>query len=163
MSVTITCQDTLAITEHRIINSDLNEHGTVYGGRLLELLDGTSSISAAHFARHLTVTAAVDQFNFIAPLKLHDSFKIVSYVSGAGKRSIEVFAKIIGSQDTFGEKFLSATAFLTFVTPKLVTLPTLVSINEEEQVICKNYQQRHSLRQQQLAANKEFYSVINLD
>ncbi|KRM05738.1 MAG: acyl-CoA thioesterase [Liquorilactobacillus ghanensis] len=157
------CQETLAITEHRIINGDLNEHGTVYGGRLLELLDGTTSISAAHFAHQLTVTAAVDQFNFIAPLKLHDSFKITSYVSGAGKRSIEVFAKIIGNQDTFGKKFLAATAFLTFVTPQLVAFPTLIPVSQEEQTVCNAYQQRHQLRQQQLLANKELTASIVLN
>ncbi len=28
----IKCNDTLAVAIHRVRNSDLNEHGTVYGG-----------------------------------------------------------------------------------------------------------------------------------
>ncbi|WP_420806225.1 hotdog domain-containing protein, partial [Liquorilactobacillus vini] len=60
------------------MNGDLNEHNTVYGGKLLEVLDGTASISATKFAQQQLVTASVDQFNFIAPFKLKDSFRIIS-------------------------------------------------------------------------------------
>lgn len=42
----IKCNDTLAVSIHRIRNSDLNEHGTVYGGRILELIDGQASVAA---------------------------------------------------------------------------------------------------------------------
>ena len=47
MTETITCRQTLAISNHRVFASDLNEHETVYGGRLLELLDGAASIAAS--------------------------------------------------------------------------------------------------------------------
>ena len=33
------CKETLAITNHRVIAEDINEHETVYGGRILEILD----------------------------------------------------------------------------------------------------------------------------
>ena len=44
------CKETLAITNHRVISEDINEHETVYGGRILEILDGTASTSAARLA-----------------------------------------------------------------------------------------------------------------
>ena len=113
----LTCRQTLAITSHRVLASDLNEHETVYGGRLLEMLDGTASISAIRLARASNVTASVDELNFLAPFILNDSLCIESYVSGVGSRSIEVFAKIIGEHLTTGERFLGLTAFLTFVVP----------------------------------------------
>ena len=37
MSNLITCRQTLSISNHRVFVNDLNEHETVYGGRLLEL------------------------------------------------------------------------------------------------------------------------------
>ncbi len=43
------CKETLAITNHRVISEDINEHETVYGGRILEILDGTASTSAANW------------------------------------------------------------------------------------------------------------------
>ena len=90
------CKETLAITNHRVISEDINEHETVYGGRILEILDGTASTSAARLARTQTVTAAIDDVNFIAPFALHDSFCVESYVTGVGTHSIEVFAKVVG-------------------------------------------------------------------
>ena len=35
----INCQQTRIETTHRILNGDLNEHGTLFGGRLLETVD----------------------------------------------------------------------------------------------------------------------------
>src|SRR5699024_8474890 len=131
----LTCRQTLAITSHRVLASDLNEHETVYGGRLLEMLDGTASISAIRLARASNVTASVDELNY--------SLCIESYVSGVGSRSIEVFAKIIGEHLTTGERFLGLTAFLTFVVPdKQIILPQVTPITEEEKIICAGYKDR---------------------
>lgn len=105
------CKETLAITNHRVISEDINEHETVYGGRILEILDGTASTSAARLARTQTVTAAIDDVNFIAPFALHDSFCVESYVTGVGTHSIEVFAKVVGEHLLTGERFLGMTAF----------------------------------------------------
>nr|WP_100220237.1 acyl-CoA thioesterase [Liquorilactobacillus vini] len=139
----ITCQQTVAITDHRVLNGDLNEHNTVYGGKLLEVLDGTASISATKFAQQQLVTASVDQFNFIAPFKLKDSFRIISYVSGVGTRSLEVFAKIIGYPASHGKPFLGATAFLTFVAlNKHCQLPKLKPETSEEIAVCQIYPTR---------------------
>ncbi|KRL05857.1 acyl-CoA thioesterase [Liquorilactobacillus oeni] len=145
------CKQTLAITSHRVMSSDLNEHETVYGGKLLEMLDGSASISASRLCRTQTATAAVDQFNFIAPFQLNDSFCIESYVSGVGKRSLEVFAKIVGEHLTTGKRFLGATAFLTFVVLKHdVKLPEIVPNTPEEIMICQGYSKRQIFRKQQL-------------
>lgn len=57
---TIKCNDTLLVSSHRVLNSDLNEHGTVYGGKILELVDGQASIAAMRVARSMVATAAID-------------------------------------------------------------------------------------------------------
>ncbi|MCC7666484.1 acyl-CoA thioesterase [Liquorilactobacillus satsumensis] len=157
------CAQTLAVTSHRVITNDLNEHETVYGGKLLEMLDGTASISASRFCKTQTVTAAVDQFKFIAPFKLNDSFCIESFVSGSGKRSLEVFAKIIGEHLTTGQRFLGATAFLTFVVlKKEIKLPPLVPQTPEEISVCQAYSVRQALRKQQLQQAKSFNQQLEL-
>ena len=42
----INCQQTRIETTHRILNGDLNEHGTLFGGRLLEAVDAEASVAA---------------------------------------------------------------------------------------------------------------------
>ncbi|KRL61536.1 thioesterase superfamily protein [Latilactobacillus fuchuensis DSM 14340 = JCM 11249] len=144
--------------------NDLNEHETVYGGRLLELLDGSASISASRLARVETVTASIDQLNFIAPFKMQDSLCIESYVSGAGHRSVEIFTKIIGEHLKTGERFLGLTAFLTFVTiDKNVVLPSIEPLTAEEKFICQGYAQRKANRLATFQTQKEFNAQINLE
>lgn len=159
----LTCRDTLAITSHRVLASDLNEHGTVYGGRLLEILDGTASISASRLGRADTVTASLDELNFIAPFVLNDSFCIETYVTGAGIRSIEVFAKIIGEHLDTGERYLGSTAFLTFVVPdKKVILGDIVPVTAEEKLICSGYISRKKARQAAYLKQKDFQRNLSL-
>ena len=49
----INCQQTRIETTHRILNGDLNEHGTLFGGRLLEAVDAEASVAAMRVARLL--------------------------------------------------------------------------------------------------------------
>lgn len=160
----LTCNQTLAITSHRVIANDLNEHETVYGGRLLEMLDGTASISVSRLCRSLSVTAAIDNLNFIAPFKLQDSFCIESYVTGVGKRSIEVFVKIIGEHIETGERFLGLTAFLTFVvTKKNVELPAITPVTAEQEALCSTYPDRQKQRQLNRITQAQLIKNINLN
>ena len=147
----LTCRQTLAITSHRVLASDLNEHETVYGGRLLEMLDGTASISAIRLARASNVTASVDELNFLAPFILNDSLCIESYVSGVGEHL------------TTGERFLGLTAFLTFVVPdKQIILPKITPITEEEKIICAGYKDRKLEKSKKFARQKELNQHISL-
>lgn len=162
--MSVTCRQTLSISNHRVFVNDLNEHETVYGGRLLELLDGSASIAASRLARVETVTASIDQLNFIAPFKMQDSLCIESYVSGAGHRSVEIFTKIIGEHLKTGERFLGLTAFLTFVTiDKNVVLPSIEPLTAEEKFICQGYAQRKANRLATFQTQKEFNAQINLE
>lgn len=163
MSKSLACRQTLALTSHRVLAGDLNEHETVYGGRLLEMLDGTASISAARLAKSVNVTASMDQTNFIAPFGLQDSFCIETYVSGCGKRSIEVFAKIIGEHLQTGERYIGLTSFLTFVvTDKSVSLEKIIPETAEEKMINAGYEKRQENRMTNLRSQKEFNNSLSL-
>lgn len=162
MTQTITCHQTLAVTSHRVLASDLNEHETVYGGALLSLLDGTASISASRFARTQCVTGLVEDVDFIAPFTLQDSLCIEAYVTGAGQRSLEVFAKVIGEHLNTGERFLGATAFLTFVTLEKVPLPTLRPETAEEKAVCQGFLARQTARKQKRQTKKTLLKQLSL-
>ncbi|MCI1954610.1 acyl-CoA thioesterase [Ligilactobacillus acidipiscis] len=164
MSEPMTCRQTLAVTSHRVLTGDLNEHETVYGGRLLEMLDGTASISASRLAKSVSVTASMDQTNFIAPFGLQDSFCIETYVSGCGTRSIEVFAKIIGEHLQTGERYIGLTSFLTFVvTDKSFSLRKIIPETAEEKMINAGYEKRQENRISSLRTQKEFNNSLSLN
>lgn len=161
---TIKCSQTLSISNHRVFVTDLNEHQTVFGGKTLMTIDDNSSIAASRVARIETVTASVDQVNFILPFKLQDSMCTESYVSGVGTRSIEVFTKIIGEHLKTGERFLGLTCFSTFVVPDPeVILPSIIPDNEEAEYVCAGYKNRQGERLKKLMEQEKFNQKISLD
>ena len=155
---------TLSVCNHRVFSSDLNEHDTVFGGKILAIIDDNSSIPASRVARIETVTASVDQVNFILPFRLQDSMCTESYVSGVGKRSIEVFTKIIGEHLKTGERFLGLTCFSSFVVVERgIELPEVVPDTDEYKFVCQGYQQRQAERMEKLMRQREFNNNISLD
>lgn len=159
----IKCSQTLSISNHRVFSSDLNEHNTVFGGRTLMIIDDNSSIAASRVARIETVTASIDQVNFILPFGLQDSMCTESYVSGVGSRSIEVFTKIIGEHLKTGKRFLGLTCFSTFVvTDKEIVLPAVLPDNDEAEYVCSGYHDRQGERLKKLMEQEKFNKNISL-
>lgn len=160
----VSCNTTLVIASHRIFQGDLNEHGTVFGGRILALVDDSASIAAVRLAHSVTVTASLDHVNFIAPLHLNDAMELMAYVSGSGHRSLEVFAKVLGEDRTSGHRFLAFTCFITFVTTQqpAPVLPAIVPETAEQRYICAGYEQRVKQRQQQRANEADLLTHLSL-
>ena len=134
----VTCNDTLAVSIHRVFNADLNEHGTVFGGRILELVDGEASVAAMRVTRSTVVTAAMDHVQFLKPFHLQDSMCMEAYVTGLGHRSLEVFVKVIGEHLRTGERFLGFTCLMTYVIQdptKQVLYDELVPTTDEQRTL----------------------------
>ncbi|MFC6294031.1 acyl-CoA thioesterase [Lactiplantibacillus daoliensis] len=161
---TIKVSQTLSVSNHRVFSSDLNEHDTVFGGKILAAIDDNSSIPASRVARIETVTASVDQVNFILPFRLQDSMCTESYVSGVGHRSIEVFTKIIGEHLKTGERFLGLTCFSSFVVMERdIQLPTIVPDSAEYRFVCEGYATRQAERMAKLKRQEHFNQQISLE
>lgn len=162
----IKCNDTLAVSIHRVRNSDLNEHGTVYGGRTLELIDGQASVAAMRVARTIVATASMDHIHFLRPFDLQDSMCMEAYVTGFGHRSIEVFTKVIGEHLMTGKRFLGFTSFMTFVildATKRVELGQVIPENSEQKLLVATYPQRLAERKKQRQRQQDFLKSISLD
>lgn len=148
---TINCNDTLAVACHRIFAADLNEHGTLFGGRILDLVDREASIAAMRVERQTVVTATFDHVDFVAPFKIDDSMCLEAYVTGFGSRSIEVFAKVTGEHLKTGDRFLGFTCFATFVIDEpdtQVKFEQVIPTTPEQQQTCAHYADRVALRRQ---------------
>lgn len=162
MEKIITCKDTRAQTTHRVMNADLNEHATMFGGRLLAIVDAEASLPAVRLARSIVVTASMDHVQFLTPFKMGTTVEMTAFVTGIGRRSIEVFAKIIGEEVTTGHRFLGFTCFLTYVAEDQTIDLTgwhLQGETEEEQVLVAGYparrQARKAARAEQTVLNRQ--------
>lgn len=137
------------IATHRIISRYLNDHDTLFGGRMLELADAEPAILVSRLSRRNLATACLEDAQFHHPLVLHDTFTLTGTLTGLGTRSAEVFVKAIGENLRTGEQFLAFTSFNTYVVPdKDFAFPdlTLVAETAEEQYLLDTYPARVAKR-----------------
>ena len=164
------CRESRVIQTHRVFPTDLNSHGTLFGGKLMALIDDTASISITRHCRRNAVTASTDRLDFLHPIGENHSVCVETFISGTGKKSMEVFAKIIGENLITGQRYLAATAFMTFVAvaskekPETnFTVPTVEPESAEEKMICAGYQERRSHGLKELAFHEQFSKTVSLD
>ena len=162
----LTCHETLVSSSHRVFSADLNEHNTVFGGRILSLVDDTSSIAASRAIHQVQVTATMDHMAFIAPFVMQDAMLIESYVTGTSHRSLEVFVKGLGEHLLTGERFVGFTCFVTFVTvanPANPSLPKIVPETDEEKYLCSGYADRLVQRKADRNYQKGLFKHLDLN
>lgn len=109
-----------------VLPSDTNALGTIFGGKVVSLMDIAAAMAAGKHARSVVVTASIDALHFVAPVKLGEYIHIKASVNFAGRTSMEVGVRVDKENPITGEMKHTATAYLTFValdsdgTPKLV-------------------------------------------
>lgn len=109
------------------------------------------------------MTAAVNAFEFKHAFQVGHIVMVQTYVSGAGSRSMEVFIKVIGEDTLKQERYLGATAFMTFVAlDKQTRLPELKPESPEERLVCAGYEQRRAANLKAQQVNNEFGQSFNL-
>lgn len=164
---TKTCHESRVIQTHRVFPSDLNSFGALFGGKLMALIDDTTSISASRHCRRPTMTASTDKLDFLHPIYENHSVCVESYVTGTGNKSMEVFAKVIGEDLRAGERYLAATCFMTFVIVEAEEdfpgVPKVIPETNEEKMIHEGFQKRKELRMSALADNKDLANHISIE
>lgn len=166
MATIKTCSQSRVIQTHMVMPPDTNVHGTLFGGRLMEYLDVVAAISVRRHTKLSPVTASMDTLNFIKPFELDHSVCVETIVSGVGNKSVEVFAKVIGENLKTGERYLGATAFLTFVVTNAgpdFEMPEIKPESDEEIYVCSGYLDRKAIRMNKRDSDKEFQEKISID
>jgi acyl-CoA hydrolase len=120
----------------RIFPSDVNNHNTLFGGKLMSYIDDIASIAASKHCRRSVVTASTDSVDFLHPIHPTDSVCLESFVTWTGKSSMEVFVKVITEDLKTGHREIAATSFITFVALdddwRPVLVPEVIAETEEE-------------------------------
>jgi acyl-CoA hydrolase len=159
------CHESRVFKTGRVFPNDVNNHKTLFGGKLMSTIDEVASISAMRHCRTNVVTASADSVDFLLPIRPTDSVCFESFVSWTGRTSIEVFVKIISENLYTGERAVAATSFLTFVavhedgTPSPV--PAIIAETEEEKLICQSANERSELRKIRRASSKKLASQLS--
>jgi len=153
------CRESRCVKISRVFPTDLNDHDTLFGGKLMSYIDDIASISAARHARSAVVTASTDSVDFLCPIRASDSVCLASYVAWTGTSSMEVFVKVVAEDLKSGDRKMAATAFLTFVAlddaGRPLQVPQVVPETDEETLLFDTAPGRAEVRKRHRSESKE--------
>ncbi|MDQ3035427.1 MAG: acyl-CoA thioesterase [Myxococcota bacterium] len=92
-----------------------NAIGTAFGGTVLAWMDVCAAIAAQRHCGRVAVTAAIDQVQFLAPIRVGDVVVLTSRVNAAFRSSVEVEVEVQVEERGTGNRTLCVDAFMTFV------------------------------------------------
>ncbi len=134
-----------------VLPNDANPLGYILGGTVMHLIDIAGAIACFRHARTRVVTAAVDDLQFLHPIKVGDLIILEARVTCAFTTSLEVKVDVFSEEALTGDRQLTSQAFLTFVAideaSERVAVPPLVIETEEQE---RTSREAHARREQRL-------------
>jgi acyl-CoA hydrolase len=139
--------------------NDANSLGSLFGGKLMQLVDLAGALAAARHARVPVVTASVDNLTFLRPIRIGQLVILKSSVNRVFRTSMEVGVKVEVEDLPTGEVRHVSSAYLTFVgldkDGRKIELPPVVPETEDEQRRFEGAGRRREYRLQQKARELE--------
>ena len=111
---------------YQVFPNDLNSHRTVFGGRVMEIIDRVAGVVAQRHSGKLCVTRWVDSLCFLAPVKKGEHLIFKAAVNRVWNSSMEVGVKVFAENPLRGKQRHVVSAYLTFVALNQKHRPTKV-------------------------------------
>jgi acyl-CoA hydrolase len=141
-----------------VLPNDANPLGFILGGTVMHLIDIAGAIAGHRHTRSLLVTAAVDDLQFLYPIKIGDLIILKARVTCAFTTSLEVEVDVFSEETLTGRRRPTSHAFLTFVGVDReggrVQVPPLLIETDEERRVCEEAKARRELRLQKRATKR---------
>jgi acyl-CoA hydrolase len=107
--------ESLTTMTQTVFPNDVNNNGTLYGGRLLNWIDTLGTIVAKRHSRRAVVTVSIDSLSFLNPARQKDIVMLEAWVNYVGRTSMEIEVRV-ESEDPFNaERTKNCRAFITYV------------------------------------------------
>jgi acyl-CoA hydrolase len=135
-----------------VLPNDANPLGNMLGGKVMHLIDIAGAVAAHRHARSQVVTVAVDNLDFLYPIRVGELVVLRAHMTRAFHTSMEVEVKVFLEDYLTGERRQTSSAFVTYVAldaagkPKEV--PPLVPRTREDR---RRYREALERRRQRLA------------
>lgn len=102
-------------TVDSVFPNHANPLGTLFGGRVLELMDINASIACNRFCRQAAVTASTEPVDFRNPIYVGEIIEVKSRIAWVGNTSMIVRSEVYGENPLTGERRLCTVGHLNFV------------------------------------------------
>jgi acyl-CoA hydrolase len=124
------------INSELVIPPHINHFGTIFGGKILELMDTTGAMAAIRFSNEDVVTASIDAVDFKKPIQLGDIIELKGKVIYTARTSMVVKVDLFRVDKTERQRDFSCRGYLVFVAinsdGKPTEIPTLKVVTDED-------------------------------
>jgi acyl-CoA hydrolase len=133
-----------------VLPNDTNTLNNLMGGRLMHWMDIVSAIAGQRHSNRIVVTASVDNISFRQPIQLGNVVTLKARVTRAFNSSMEVRIDVEAEDIPANKKFLSNSAYFTFVAVdqagRPIDIPEVEPETEEEKELYAGALRRRQLR-----------------
>jgi len=98
-----------------VLPNDANPLGNLLGGRVMHLIDIAGAVAAHRHARAQVVTVAVDNLDFLYPIRVGELVILRAHITRAFRTSLEAEVKVYREDYLTGERQQTSSAFVTYV------------------------------------------------
>lgn len=120
-----------------VFPQDANPLGTMFGGRVMQIMDVNSAIAAFRFCRLAAVTASSEPIDFRGPIRVGDIIEVRSRLAWAGRSSMIIRNEVYSENPLSGERNLCTIGHMNFVAlgadGRPAPVPELVRRSAEEE------------------------------
>lgn len=94
---------------------DANMHGTVFGGKVLQMVDKAASVCAMRHSGKPCVTVAMERVEFLVPIRVGTFLIAQARVNHAGRTSLEVGVEVYAEDMPGGSRQHTNSCLVTMV------------------------------------------------
>ena len=140
-----------------VFPNDLNPHGTLFGGRVMQIVDTLAAIVAKRHCGLVCVTLGIDSVRFLNPARRGDILVCMASVNRTWRTSMEVGVKVIAEDFRTLEQKDILSAYFTFVAVDDDQKPTsIISVIPETPEQHKRFEEAEVRRKHRLEVAKGF-------
>jgi acyl-CoA hydrolase len=119
-----------------VLPEDTNARGSIFGGRVLALVDKCAAIVAMRHTRSEVVTASLDSVDFRSGVRVGNILVLSGRMNAVFRTSMEIEIEVHSEDPLTGERHLTTRAFVTMVAldpdGRIVPAPALELVSAEE-------------------------------
>jgi uncharacterized protein (TIGR00369 family) len=139
-----------------VFPNDTNPRGTMFGGKLMAIMDKIAAIAAGRYSGKSVVTASTEAIVFKRPIKQGNRIQTIGQVVWVGRTSIVVKVDVYAENPATGSHHHCTTAHFNFVAldpqDNPTSVPPLLVETEEEK---RNYEVAEFVKKQALERRKK--------
>jgi acyl-CoA hydrolase len=129
---------------------DANMHGTVFGGKVLQMVDKAASVCAMRHAGKPCVTVAMERVEFLIPIRVGTFLIAKAHINYTGRSSMEVGVEVYAEDMPGGTRQHTNSCLVTMVAVdrdgRPSPIPSLIPETPEEKERWQAAEQRRLAR-----------------